>query len=101
FQAYARGATLRRAHMRYSVEDDVDTLKAIAGAFDAAYCAPAREGSGAPGPIFILGMPRTGSTLLERRLAAHPDVEPLGELQTFGQTMVEVVRRHAAPTSKA
>jgi tetratricopeptide (TPR) repeat protein len=95
FDAYARGATTRRAHMHYSVEDDVDTLKLIAGAFDAAYCAPAREAAGAPGPIFILGMPRTGSTLLERRLAVHPDIEPLGELQTFGQTMVEVVRRHA------
>jgi tetratricopeptide (TPR) repeat protein len=95
FAAYARGATARRAHMRYSVEDDVDTLRKIAGAFDAAYCASAREASGAPGPIFILGMPRTGSTLLEHRLAGHPDVEALGELQTFGQTMVEVVRRGA------
>jgi tetratricopeptide (TPR) repeat protein len=96
FEAYARGAAVRRAHMRYSARDDIDTLKMIAGAFDAAYCAPARDASGPPGPIFILGMPRTGSTLLERQLAAHPDIEPLGELQTFGQTMVEVVRRHAA-----
>jgi tetratricopeptide (TPR) repeat protein len=96
FQAYARGAAVRRAHMRYSVEDDVDTLKTIASVFDAAYCAPAREVSGSPGPIFILGMPRTGSTLLERKLAGHPDVEPLGELQTFGQAVVEGVRRSAA-----
>ena len=95
FGAYARGATVRRAHMRYSVEDDVDTLKAIAKTFDAAYCKPARDASGSPGPIFILGMPRTGSTLLERQLAGHPDVEALGELQTFGQTVVEGVRRHA------
>ena len=95
FQAYARGAGVRRQHMRYSVEDDVDTLKAIADTFDAAYCAPARDAVGAPGPIFILGMPRTGSTLLERQPAGHPDVEALGELQTFGQTVVEGVRRHA------
>ena len=51
----------------------------------------------------ILGMPRTGSTLLELGLSGHPDVEPLGELQTFGQSVVEVVRRRAAgpPMSKA
>jgi tetratricopeptide (TPR) repeat protein len=96
FQAYARGATVRRAHMRYSVDDDLATLQEIARAFDAAYCAPAREPSGPPGPIFILGMPRTGSTLLEQRLARHPDVEALGELQTFGRTLVEVVRERAA-----
>lgn len=95
FQAYARGAAVRRAHMRYSLDDDLATLKEIAGAFDAAYCAPARDVGGPPGPIFILGMPRTGSTLLEQRLARHPDIEGLGELQAFGRTMVEVVRGRA------
>ncbi len=57
---------------------------------------PPGRSPASPGPIFILGMPRTGSTLLERKLAGHPDIEPLGELQTFGQTLVEAVRRHAA-----
>jgi hypothetical protein len=33
-----------------------------------------------PSPIFILGMPRSGTTLVERLLAAHPDVAAGGEL---------------------
>ena len=34
-------------------------------------------------PIFIVGMPRTGTTLLERILGNHPDVSTCGELKTF------------------
>jgi tetratricopeptide (TPR) repeat protein len=34
-------------------------------------------------PIFILGMPRSGTTLVERIISSHPDVYSAGELQTF------------------
>ncbi|MDE1964278.1 MAG: sulfotransferase [Xanthomonadaceae bacterium] len=34
-------------------------------------------------PIFIVGMPRSGSTLLDRMISAHPDVAPAGELNDF------------------
>lgn len=39
--------------------------------------------SSGPTPIFIVGMPRTGTTLLERILGRHPDVENAGELDDF------------------
>lgn len=42
-------------------------------------------------PIFIIGMPRTGTTLLERILSSHPDVTSAGELQNF-----PVALQHAA-----
>lgn len=45
---------------------------------------PAPEG---PVPIFVLGMPRSGSTLLERQLAAHPAVADAGELRDFNCQM--------------
>jgi hypothetical protein len=35
-------------------------------------------------PIFIMGMPRTGTTLIERILSSHPEVYAAGELQNFG-----------------
>lgn len=44
------------------------------------------EGTPRPGPrrIFVIGLPRSGTTLVERILAAHPRVQALGELQAFG-----------------
>src|SRR3990167_6856077 len=48
--------------------------------------APVQSGTpdrDAPTPIFIVGMPRTGTTLLERILGRHPDVENAGELDDF------------------
>ncbi len=39
-----------------------------------------------PKRIFIIGLPRSGTTLIERILAAHSDVQAIGELKTFGVT---------------
>ncbi len=40
-----------------------------------------------PGPLFILGMPRTGSTLLDRMLGNHPEIISMGELGCFKEAM--------------
>ena len=37
-------------------------------------------------PIFIVGMPRSGSTLLEQILSSHPDVQGLGETLALSRT---------------
>ena len=47
------------------------------------------------GPIFVVGMPRAGTTLLERVLSGHPAIEPTGELPLING-VVERVRQHAA-----
>jgi tetratricopeptide (TPR) repeat protein len=96
FAAFDRGARRRRTHMRYDVREDVETLGLIARTFDSAWCKPARERTAGEGPIFILGLPRTGSTLLETMLGRHSQVQPLGELQTFGTAVVAGARRAAS-----
>ena len=59
---------------------------------DSASCS-GDDGFGADGPIFIIGMPRTGTTLLERILAAHSMVVSAGELHDFSSELVkEIVR---------
>jgi tetratricopeptide (TPR) repeat protein len=51
-------------------------------------------------PIFILGMPRSGSTLLERMLACHSKVETLGELPTLERlAMAGLVEEYAQRTA--
>jgi hypothetical protein len=39
----------------------------------------------APGPIFLLGFPRSGTTLLDQALSAHPDIEVLEEFELFDE----------------
>ncbi len=51
----------------------------------AAKASPKATGGPVPRPLFIVGMPRSGTTLVDRILAAHSQVRSLGELTTFGR----------------
>jgi len=81
FRHYSEGNRLRAKdskHDRDAVTRHVDESIAM---FDEAYFRQrAGAGFGAPDPIFILGMPRAGSTLVEQILSSHPDVEGTMEL---------------------
>ncbi|HTS92288.1 MAG TPA: sulfotransferase, partial [Stellaceae bacterium] len=48
------------------------------------------EGDPSPVPIFILGMPRSGSTLVEQILASHPKVHAAGEIKDFDSVVKSV-----------
>ena len=81
FAHYAAANALRRSQLGYDpseIRRHVD--KAIA-AFSARFFDDYKgQGSNAPDPIFILGMPRAGSTLIEQILASHSQVEGTMEL---------------------
>lgn len=91
FKHLGRGAARRREHMRYDVATDVATVDWIIEAFPAAVAAPRTHSNDAP--IFILGLPRTGTTLADRILGSHSAVYSAGELNDFALCMVEGVRR--------
>lgn len=80
FSYLQRGALARRRRLSYRVEADLETIEQIRCAFDAKILRAAPAPSSAPGPIFILGLPRTGTTLVDRILSSHSAVESLGEL---------------------
>ena len=48
------------------------------------------DGDPSPMPIFVLGMPRSGTTLIEQIIASHPMVHGAGELMTFNEVVVSV-----------
>jgi tetratricopeptide (TPR) repeat protein len=75
-----RGADARRAGLSYRVESDVAAMTTIAQVFSAEKLARPVEGASQARPIFIVGLPRTGTTLLERMLDMHSQVTALGEL---------------------
>jgi tetratricopeptide (TPR) repeat protein len=81
FGHYAQGNAVRRVDAPFDIEGFERRSARIRAFFDADFFA-ARSGSGdpSPAPIFIVGLPRSGSTLLEQILASHPQVEGTMEL---------------------
>ncbi|MDH7639119.1 tetratricopeptide repeat-containing sulfotransferase family protein [Sphingomonas oryzagri] len=87
FHHFEAGGRLRRTTFRYDVAGDVATMEALAAQHDTASL-DLRSGEDADAPIFIVGLPRSGTTLVERILAAHPDVTAGGELDAFPRAAV-------------
>ena len=85
FANYAAGAAIRRAELAYSA-DETTAAAARARAVSTPAFFAAREGGGAPAPdpVFVVGLPRSGSTLVEQILASHPAVEGTMELPDIG-----------------
>jgi tetratricopeptide (TPR) repeat protein len=81
FEFYSLGNAIRRKDHRYDPRKNIYNTARQIKALDAAFFA-ARQGYGcmAPDPIFIVGLPRAGSTLLEQILASHSQVEGTSEL---------------------
>lgn len=81
FVHYAKGNALRSAELEYDPDGFSAHIDAIIAGFTPSLVA-ARHGQGhsAPDPIFILGMPRAGSTLIEQILSCHSLVEGTMEL---------------------
>ena len=84
-----RGADKRRSLMRYDVQRDIDTMVAIRETFTAERLAESHAGSDNSEPIFIVGMPRTGTTLVERILGSHSQVYSAGELGNFATVLMQ------------
>ena len=81
FEHYAAGAAIRRKQLDYDPEENAaETARAKAVFTPALLAAGAGQGSPAPDPIFIVGLPRAGSTLVEQILASHSMVEGTMEL---------------------
>jgi tetratricopeptide (TPR) repeat protein len=115
FRHLRQGAAKRREHMRYDVATDAATFGWIIDAYpgdtprnqDTARSEDAAgsehvvrgettaRGEGAPSdaPVFIVGLPRSGTTLVDRILGSHSKVHSAGELDHFALALVDAVRR--------
>jgi tetratricopeptide (TPR) repeat protein len=81
FDQYAKGNALKRQEIRYSVDEtEARVTRAKAVLTPAFFAACSGSGAEAADPIFIVGLPRAGTTLVEQILASHSDVEGTMEL---------------------
>ncbi len=82
FAAVSRAASARRRRLSYNLAADIATIDSIIHHFDADWLA-SKTGHDATGPLFIIGLPRTGTTLVDRILSAHPLVASRDEANDF------------------
>lgn len=82
FATLADANAEHRARLPYRFADDAANFDAMETAWSR-IAAAAVTNAPTAAPIFIVGMPRTGTTLVDRILSSHPDVESAGELQAM------------------
>jgi tetratricopeptide (TPR) repeat protein len=88
FAFVARGTVARRARISYDVATDVAAMDQIIATFDGAWRDRSVPGAEVGGPIFVLGLPRSGTTLVDRILDAHHEVTSLGEVNDFAYAVM-------------
>jgi tetratricopeptide (TPR) repeat protein len=97
FSYYRRGNALKKADLRFKIEPIERNARLQAAVCTRQFFA-ARRGYGcdSDAPIFIVGLPRSGSTLLEQILASHSQVEGTTELPNILRFVAELQGRDPA-----
>lgn len=99
FKHYEEGNRLRRAGMGYDPDWNTEQMRRAKALFTPEFfAARAGHGASAPDPIFIVGLPRSGSTLLEQILSSHPQVEGTMELADIVNIVRELGGAYARGT---
>jgi tetratricopeptide (TPR) repeat protein len=93
---YATGNASQRVHEYYDPVQTESINDAIVDVFDATFLSE-KAGGGDPdhAPIFVVGLPRSGSTLIEQILASHSAVEGTSELPYVGRVAASLNRNRA------
>ncbi|WP_148299268.1 sulfotransferase [Komagataeibacter kakiaceti] len=97
FEHILKGNAIRRRHIAYDENRIFSGMRKTRELFSAEEVRKQMPG-GSPSsrPIFIVGMPRSGSTLVEQILSSHPDVYAAGEVNTLRDTFRDAAARFPA-----
>jgi len=99
FQVLRAGAELKRKNIDYRIKTDLDIMEKISEVFHRDLFEGQIPGNETKEPIFVIGMPRTGTTLVERILACHTDIFAAGELHNFSSELMRLAKIPGAKTS--
>lgn len=89
FEYLNKGAAAQRSTYPYNVEQDEVIMSDIQKYYSADFLSQISEGFKGPTPVFVMGMPRTGTTLLERILSSHSQVTSAGERTEFSMALAQ------------
>ena len=94
FDAWSAGAAARRRTIASDESRETQLFEILESRFTEEWLDDQHSECSNAGPIFIVGEPRSGTTLLDRMLDAHPAVMSAGELRHFGYAVRRVVDVH-------
>jgi tetratricopeptide (TPR) repeat protein len=106
FEAFAAGNRLKHQSLAEGIgattpesvaRGHAETIDFMRGVFTADLFARRRGGGGSAAPIFIVGMPRSGSSLIEQILTSHPKVQGMGESGALPSQIDEFLKRVPHP----
>lgn len=93
FAELQKGAAQKRAKLSYEASKELDSMRTIRELFDKDVFESITPGFVNAEPIFVMGMPRSGTTLVDRVLNKHSVVRSVGEPQSFGIELVNECER--------
>jgi tetratricopeptide (TPR) repeat protein len=95
FQHFSEGNRLRAETINYRASELTDEVDRFSELFGSDFFERTAQADGpGPIPIFLISMPRAGSTLLEQMLDVHPDIEAVGELTYIRALLRSVMEIH-------
>ena len=99
---YQQGNRLRKQSLDYDIAGDRERFAHIRSLFEVCkdVCSEVQTHGDVPRPIFIVGMPRSGTSLVEQIIASHSSVHGAGELRYASRIMAPIVRHFSAAPDK-
>jgi tetratricopeptide (TPR) repeat protein len=97
FEHVAAGNQLHRGSVSYDPKRDIDEIDGIVATQTAAWLTSSPAGYRDAEPIFVVGLPRTGTTLVERIIAGHPGTISVGETGAFAVELRRALKTGSAP----
>ena len=94
FAFLQEGAHKRRLGMQYDVAEDERAMSEIANTFGREALQAPDCGYPSERPVFILGLPRSGTTLVDRIISSHSQVDSLGEHNSLPLALVGLAGQH-------
>ncbi|MDN5924598.1 MAG: sulfotransferase [Xanthomonadales bacterium] len=101
FAALAEANALKHASLTHDAGAECASIDAVRDTYTSQVMQAPTVGHEEAGPIFIVGMPRTGTTLVERMLGRHSAVRSAGELLDFGQLLAAAAQAQAKTQPEA
>ena len=96
FDAFATGAAARRTTVQYDEQAEIDLFDTLQRVYTVGWLETGERGISDASPIFVVGEPRSGTTLVERVISAHSSVQSAGELNYFTNGLLHLAGRDGA-----